>query len=189
MVELVDAPDSKSGTFGCEGSIPSFGTERPRGIPCGRFCFLATCLTFRTLQERRVQMTQQQDVRNLLLRCCRPSVRNERGSVPVVVLDLDLTLLDNRARTRAILRDFVHGMVPDVRTRAVALERLETHSIVYSIQENMKAIGVDAERFRQDGLFLDGAIFSDRFCSFDTPYPGAAEACSRMLDEELTWST
>ena len=108
----------------------------------------------------------------------------ESGRVPVVVLDLDLTLLDNRPRTRAILRDFIHAHVEDVRMRATALERLEGHSIVYSIQENMKAIGIEAENFRQDGLsFWMDRFFADRFCAFDTPYAGAAEACVRMVDD------
>ncbi len=111
----------------------------------------------------------------------------QAGSPPIVVLDLDLTLFDNRERTRAILRDFLLSSDMEPRTRAAAIERLEAHSIVYSIQENMEAIGVSNEMFRGGGLdFWMERFFSDRYCVFDTPYPGAPEACQRLRKEDAS---
>jgi len=104
------------------------------------------------------------------------------GAIPLVVLDLDLTLFDNRERTRAILRDFIHASMTDKRQQASALERLTGYDIVYSIQQNMSAIGVEGEQFRKEGLpFWMERFFSDRYCVFDVPYGGAPEACGRLL--------
>ena len=104
------------------------------------------------------------------------------GGIPLVVLDLDLTLFDNRERTRAIMRDFIHASMENSRQQLSALERVSGHDIVYSIQVNMAAIGVEGEQFRNEGLpFWMERFFSDRYCVFDIPYGGAPEACKRLL--------
>jgi hypothetical protein len=103
------------------------------------------------------------------------------GKVPIVVLDLDLTLLDNRERTRSILRDYVLSRETSPRNRSAALELLSTREISYSIQENMEALGIEGDEFRNVGLpFWLERFFSDRYCVFDIPYGGAAEACRRL---------
>ena len=109
------------------------------------------------------------------------------GRPPLVVIDLDLTVFDNRERTRAILRDYLLASDLSPRTRAAALERLESHKIIYSIQENMEAIGVSNDMFRATGLdFWMERFFSDRYCIYDTPYAGAPEACQRLRKEDAS---
>ena len=110
-------------------------------------------------------------------------VRGE-GKLPLVVLDLDLTLFDNRPRTRHILQDYIHSKVSDVRQQSAAMERLSRHEIIYSIQENMEVIGVSGETFRTEGLpFWMERFFSDHYCTFDVPYTGAPQVC-RLLREQ-----
>ena len=111
-------------------------------------------------------------------------VRREKGGRPIVVLDIDLTLLDNRERTRHILRDYLMASARSESEKVVALQELERRQIVYSIQENMAALGVEGDEFRQSGLpFWMERFFSDRYARFDVPYPGAPAACRRMRDE------
>lgn len=108
----------------------------------------------------------------------------EEGKLPLVALDLDLTLFDNRPRTRHILQDYIHGHVDDVRQQAAAMERLSQHEIVYSIQENMDVIGVTGETFRTQGLpFWMERFFSDRYCTFDVPYTGAPQVCKILREK------
>ncbi len=111
-------------------------------------------------------------------------VRGEKGGRPIVLLDIDLTLLDNRERTRHILRDYLMASARSESAKVSALQELERRQIVYSIQENMAALGVEGDEFRQSGLpFWMERFFSDRYARFDVPYPGAPAACQRMRAE------
>jgi len=110
-------------------------------------------------------------------------VRREKDGRPIVVLDIDLTLFDNRERTRHILRDYLLASARSESERVSALLELERRQIGYSIQENMAALGVEGDEFRQSGLpFWMERFFSDRYARFDVPYPGAPAACRRMRE-------
>lgn len=111
-------------------------------------------------------------------------VRGEQRGRPIVVLDIDLTLFDNRERTRHILRDYLMASARSESDKVSAILELERRQIAYSIQENMGALGIEGDEFRQSGLpFWMERFFSDRYARFDVPYPGASAACQRMREE------
>jgi len=108
-------------------------------------------------------------------------VVRERGGRPLVVLDIDLTLMDNRERTRQILVDYLNQSGRSGGELETALEAVRSRDIIYSIQENMAAIGVEGDEFRSKGLpFWMECFFADEYCQYDSPYADAARACQAL---------
>ncbi len=98
------------------------------------------------------------------------------GARPVVVLDLDSTLLDNRPRTLAIfgeLADRWRGQHPEL---ARTLQQVRIDELPYLVDELLSRLvashpGLVSEARRH----WAEAFFSDRFLQHDRPYPGAVE--------------
>lgn len=104
-----------------------------------------------------------------------------KGDLPVVALDLDLTLFDNTPRTRRILVDYFLERDMDADERHARIEEAWTRPLVFSILENLAALGVSRQEAQTRAFeFWWRHFFSDTYCSFDVPYSGAAEAC-RLL--------
>lgn len=100
---------------------------------------------------------------------------------PVVVFDLDGTLMDNRPRVVAILRELgahwerAHGDASQACARASA------DDIVYGFVENLKKLGVHDAKLHEEGLaFWKDRFFKDPHVKHDTEIRGAvafARAC------------
>ena len=134
------------------------------------------------MRQARISESDQRWASDVLLEIKR--VRGEQRGRPIVVLDIDLTLFDNRERTRHILRDYLIASARSESDKVSALLELERRQIAYSIQENMAALEIEGDEFRQSGLpFWMERFFSDRYARFDVPYPGAPAACQRMREE------
>lgn len=112
----------------------------------------------------------------------RSAVRERVGTAsPLVVLDLDLTLVDNTPRTRQILAQFLLARPMPASERERALEAAWTGPIRFSIVENLKTLGVSADDGVEQGVaFWRERFFSDDFCRYDVPYAGAVEACRAL---------
>ncbi|HEY8087571.1 MAG TPA: HAD family hydrolase [Polyangiaceae bacterium] len=108
--------------------------------------------------------------------------RTERAHrTPVVVFDLDGTLLDNRPRTLAILREFAARCVdrdPDVARR---LQHARLHDLEYLLSDSLVRLGVHrADLTAELQAFWRDRFFSDAYLGHDVPLPGAvayARAC------------
>lgn len=116
-----------------------------------------------------------------------------RGAHPVAVLDLDLTLVENAGRTRAVLKSWLtrhaerasHAAL-DTRL-SIAHTLAETMPLVFSIRDNLTALvdalGVDD----RDTHLADGVahwlrtFFDPRFLAHDEALPGATEAVARLV--------
>jgi hypothetical protein len=101
------------------------------------------------------------------------------GVTPVVALDLDLTLIDNTARTRRILTEYITTRPMSEADRTVALHRATSDPIAFSILTNWANLGLDDAEARGPALaFWRARFFAGDYCRFDVPYPHAARACA-----------
>jgi hypothetical protein len=111
----------------------------------------------------------------------------EDGSTPLALLDIDLTLVDNAERNRAIWRDWMlsmDGVFPDAAARA---EQARTMPIVFGVQENMATLGVeDPERQREGLRYWLKAFFSDAYTRLDEPLEGAVAAVRAIHEAGVT---
>jgi hypothetical protein len=96
------------------------------------------------------------------------------GRPPVVVFDLDGTLLDNRPRVVAILHELgVHwrDRHPDA---AACCARARPEGIVYGIDENLRRLGVTDPALQREGFeFWKSRFFADRHIRHDVEVRGA----------------
>jgi beta-phosphoglucomutase-like phosphatase (HAD superfamily) len=94
------------------------------------------------------------------------------GPGAVAVFDLDSTLLDNRPRQAAILRDY--GRAAGVRALRDARPQ---HFTSWNLSEALRNAGLgEAEARRHAGpfrSFWDERFFTNRYCELDVPVPGA----------------
>jgi hypothetical protein len=109
-------------------------------------------------------LDDQATLRAIVRRC-----RTERGgATPVVVFDLDGTLLDNRPRTAAILREYAarcRGALPELARR---LEAARSADLAYLLSDSLERLGArettlvaDMEAFWRERFFADGHLVHD----------------------------
>jgi hypothetical protein len=92
------------------------------------------------------------------------------------VFDLDGTLMDNRPRTIAILREFAvrwEGRDPDLESR---LRRARPNDLAYLLSDSLERLGVHrTEHVTELHAFWRDRFLADSHLSHDTPLPGAVE--------------
>ncbi len=93
---------------------------------------------------------------------------------PVLVFDLDGTLMDNRPRVVRILHelgDAWRAARPEV---ASQLSAASCDDITYGVVENLKHLGVTDEALHAEGFtFWKERFFRDEYIKYDTAWPGA----------------
>lgn len=100
--------------------------------------------------------------------------RVESAARPVVVFDLDGTLLDNRPRTVAIFHELAavwQDERPDV---AAGLQRAHLDVTEYGVSTSLARIGVDAHHDEVFAFWRE-RFFTDAYIAHDVPLPGAVE--------------
>ncbi|NUN13452.1 MAG: hypothetical protein HUU55_07440 [Myxococcales bacterium] len=101
---------------------------------------------------------------------------------PIVVVDVDLTIVDNQERTRAILRDYIQSRPMPFPQKSAILETIQTLPIEFSIGKNLAALGIPLDEVRTDARdFWQKRFFSDRYLHYDVPYIGAVEALQSLV--------
>jgi hypothetical protein len=107
--------------------------------------------------------------------------RRASATPPLTVFDLDGTLLDNRPRTLAILRELGEQWANRCPGLAERLQRTDADEIVYLVSDNLRRFGVTDDELLGEALaFWKERFFTDRFLFLDRPLPGArdfARAC------------
>jgi hypothetical protein len=111
----------------------------------------------------------------------RAHARAAAGAHPVLVFDLDGTLLDNRPRVVALLHELgEHWKTSHPEAAARCLAATVGH-IGYGVIDNLKRLGVDEALLHEEGLgFWKKRFFTDDYQVHDVPIPGAvafARAC------------
>ena len=106
-----------------------------------------------------------------------------RGVLPVVVFDVDSTLLDTNQRNLRILREFADGPGARFPGLSDAVAALTARDMGYDARDTLRARGfVDPELLGSLFTWWYERFFSDEYVQEDVPAPGAAEyvgACHR----------
>jgi len=94
---------------------------------------------------------------------------------PMVVFDIDGTLLDNRSRTLFILREYSDKELRKVRPdEAQKLGALSQLNIRYSLPETLLAVNITDEAIVNNAaIFWSQRFFADAYLKYDTSTPGS----------------
>lgn len=98
-----------------------------------------------------------------------------QGVVPCVAFGVDGVLCDHRPRTVRILTEFaeaIAGASPEV---AAALRDLTSADVRYLLSETLRDRGITGQVAREATHFWIERFFSDHYCSYDQPMPGAVQ--------------
>jgi len=103
--------------------------------------------------------------------------RAKRGEpVPVVVFDLDGTLMDNRPRTATILQELAAELREEAHHAAEVIGAARADKISYLLTETLRLIGVDhPEIVSRAEQYWRTRFFSDSYLKHDTAVAGAVE--------------
>jgi hypothetical protein len=126
--------------------------------------------------------------RGALLRDILERARHRRGErAKVLVFDLDGTLMDNRPRVAAILRELAEQWRVDHPDAASRASRATQEEIVYGFVDNLKRLGVDDPTLHEDGLaFWKERFFRDPHVRHDIAIPGAVEFVRACYEQGAT---
>jgi hypothetical protein len=97
------------------------------------------------------------------------------GETPVVIFDLDDTLINTRERTVRILKDLIsHDDVKwNFRREVLALQSLKPDDILFSLADTMRAKGITNAGFlKLVQAAWNNNFFTNQFCANDVANPG-----------------
>jgi hypothetical protein len=98
------------------------------------------------------------------------------GGSPVVVFDLDGTVMDNRPRVVAILHELAEAWRRRHPEAAELIARASPDQIIYGFQENLRRLGVADEALHDHGVeFWRQRFFQDPYIRHDVEVPGARD--------------
>ncbi len=93
---------------------------------------------------------------------------------PVVVFDLDGTLMDNRPRVVRILHELADAWSEAQPAASAQLRAAVDDDITYGVVENLKNLGVTDEALHAEGFsFWKERFFRDHYIQYDVAWPGA----------------
>lgn len=95
---------------------------------------------------------------------------------PMVVFDLEGTLLDNRSRILQILKEFSLDKQYVTPAAAAQLQALTLPMVKYRLPETLAAVGItDPAVINNAAAFWAERFFTDEYLKYDTPVPGAVD--------------
>jgi hypothetical protein len=122
---------------------------------------------------RRIEAAEQDALFRRIVSRCR---RAPSAPVPVVVFDLDGTLMDNRPRTAVILQEFAVELRREAHSAAEMLAAARAESLAYLLTESLERLGVEhPEVVDRATSFWRGRFFTDAYLKHDVAVPGAVE--------------
>lgn len=125
----------------------------------------------------------------VLSRLTKDAIRElDAGNTPLVVLDLDATLFDNRPRIIKILKDTIREDGMDLPDDVIAaVNSIDYQRMVYRVKDTLKNHGVSDKKILN--YFFDGwfkRFFTDRYVVEDIPTAGAVEFSHMLRDKGIT---
>jgi hydroxymethylpyrimidine pyrophosphatase-like HAD family hydrolase len=96
---------------------------------------------------------------------------------PMVIFDVDGTLLDNRPRIRKILHEYADEELRRVRPQiAKVIKSLEVAQIRYQITDTFRDAQIDEEAIVNNGaVFWSQRFFTDDYLQYDAPTTGSVD--------------
>jgi len=103
------------------------------------------------------------------------------GTTPVVVFDLDSTLMNNNPRNRAIIEEFAESAKAKYPDFLKAVKAMKDEQIAYSLDDTLKNIGVTDDKILKElkKVWYD-SFFTDKYVVLDTAYDGAADFVKKL---------
>lgn len=145
-------------------------------------------MTLRIVRTRSTADEQSALLRDVVRRCrCarahRPQTSAPAEATPVVVFDLDGTLMDNRPRTCAILREFAARCRDRDDDLAERLEQAEPAQLAYLLSDTLELLGAHkTELVAEMHAFWRERFFADAHLVHDVATAGAVEFASACYD-------
>ncbi|MFO0551390.1 MAG: HAD family hydrolase [Polyangiaceae bacterium] len=123
--------------------------------------------------DRRVSADERRQLLRAMVAQCK---HTPNEPAPVLVFDLDGTLLDNRPRVAVILRELSASWADKHPVEAGRLASAKADDIVYGLRENLMRHGVSDEELLVEGMeFWRSRFFYDAYMKYDSPLPGARD--------------
>ncbi len=115
---------------------------------------------------------QAQLMKRIIARC----VPTPGQPTPIVVFDLDGTLMDNRPRTAVILRELAEELRKEAHTAAEILAAARAEQLAYLLGDTLRKLGVEhPELVARAEAFWRERFFSDEYLKHDIALAGAVE--------------
>lgn len=127
-------------------------------------------------------MTPQEHCTKVLSRC---DDLVAKGTVPVVVFDLDATLFDNGPRTWQILVEFADSTGNnDLRRK---LDDMPRYGLPYLLKDILGVVGVDDQALIEEATaFWFKRFFTDDYQRYDEPIVGAVPFAKALFEKGAT---
>ena len=128
----------------------------------------------------RLSKDEQKALLDRIVESCRT---DGKGRTPVVVFDLDGTLMDNRPRTAAILRELSAVWKDSHPSVAATLAKAEAENLAYLLTDTLGRLGVTrTDLVREAEVFWRERFFTDGYLAHDVEVPGAAAFARACYD-------
>jgi hypothetical protein len=109
------------------------------------------------------------------------------GAAPVVVFDLDGTLLDNRPRTLAIFRELADEWARSEPDIAVRLKEANPSDLAYHVSDSLALLGITREDLVTSAFeFWRARFFADPHLRYDVEVPGSSAFARACYDRGAT---
>ena len=103
--------------------------------------------------------------------------------VPVVVFDLDGTLMDNRPRTVTILHELAEELKKEDAKTAALLEVASSEELAYLLNDTLRKLGVEhPDIVKRAESYWKERFFSDHYLKHDLAIEGAVEFAKACYD-------
>lgn len=107
--------------------------------------------------------------------------------VPVVVFDLDGTIMDNRPRTAAILQELATELHREAHSAAEVLAAARTEELAYLLTDSLRRLGLEhPELLTRAESYWRTRFFSDDYLKHDTAVEGSVELARACYDAGAT---
>jgi hypothetical protein len=128
----------------------------------------------------RLPQTEQRAVLERIVARC----KSKPGEpAPVVVFDLDGTLMDNRPRTVAILRELAVELRREAHSEAERFEAAHVEKLAYRVSDTLARLGVEhPELTERAEAFWKERFFTDHYLKHDVAIAGSVEFARACYD-------
>jgi hypothetical protein len=107
--------------------------------------------------------------------------------VPVVVFDLDGTLMDNRPRTAVILKELATELRREAHAAADTLDAAQADALAYLLSDSLRRLGLEhPELVDRATTFWRDRFFTDHYLRHDIAVPGSVELARACYEAGAT---
>lgn len=133
---------------------------------------------------RRLPSAEQQALFSRIVQRSKP-VRGQ--PVPVVVFDLDGTLMDNRPRTTIILQELAAELKREAHSAAEILAATRSENLAYLLTESLQKLGIEhPELIGRAEAYWRERFFSDGYLKHDIAIEGSVELARACYEAGAT---